>query len=139
MQTIEPMSRRPRPSDWERLGLRFEHLSPHLDRLERGAVDHVLRYFRAQSALLVRKRAELDRRARLTRGARAAVAALPPDPAGAYGRQRLRLADAAARDIEIMRLARRGWSNAMIGRRMGLHPTTVSKLIRRALALGRVR
>jgi DNA-binding NarL/FixJ family response regulator len=37
------------------------------------------------------------------------------------------------RDREIMRLARRGLSNAVIGARVGLHPVTVCKIIRRVL------
>jgi len=37
------------------------------------------------------------------------------------------------RDIEIMRLARRGWSNTEIAARLELHPNTVSRVIRREL------
>ena len=39
----------------------------------------------------------------------------------------------AARDIEIVRLARRGWSNAGIADRFGISPRTVSGIVRKAI------
>jgi DNA-binding CsgD family transcriptional regulator len=43
-------------------------------------------------------------------------------------RQRIEL-----RNREILRLARTGWTNRQLGEKYGLHPVTISRIIRRAL------
>jgi hypothetical protein len=48
-------------------------------------------------------------------------------------RRALREGERLARDREVMRLAHRGWSNDRIGKRLKLHPVTVSKIIGRIL------
>jgi DNA-binding NarL/FixJ family response regulator len=41
--------------------------------------------------------------------------------------------EVSARNIEIMRLASHGWNNHQIGDRFGLHPGSVSRIIRKML------
>lgn len=53
-----------------------------------------------------------------------------------YDRAGARQAKALAlikRNREVMRLATRGWSNELIGKRMKLHQVTVSKIVQRVL------
>ena len=56
----------------------------------------------------------------------------PPAFSRASPRQK-RALERIARNREIMRLAARGWSNDLIGRRVKLHPVTISKIIQRTL------
>lgn len=114
--------------EWQRLGLRFEQLSQHLDRLDRAALPHVTDYFASVATLLRRKRREIDKRERQMRAARAAAPPHPSYPDSPNGRRRRREAERAARAIEIMRLAARGWESATIGRRYGISAGTVSRI-----------
>ncbi len=69
--------------------------------------------------------------------AAAAEAGVPPETVLAHVRRRARdqaAADRRARDLAVMRLAGRGWRNAEIGARLGLHPHSVSRIVRRMLA-----
>jgi lambda repressor-like predicted transcriptional regulator len=47
--------------------------------------------------------------------------------------QTVRWARRVRRDIDVMRLARQGHSNAEIARRHGLHPSTISTIVQRVL------
>jgi DNA-binding NarL/FixJ family response regulator len=118
---------------WDRLGLRFEALSHHLDRLDREALPHVTRYFESVATLLRRKAREIDAQARQKREVARRLAQLPPWPDTPNGRRAQRIAERDKRDMEIMRLARRGWSNAMIGRRMELSAPQISRIVQKAL------
>ena len=48
----------------------------------------------------------------------------------------LKTAKRKARDIEILRLASRGWSNAEISDRVGLAPGSISRIVQRSLRAG---
>lgn len=61
-----------------------------------------------------------------------------PTPSARYWyehRQRAeRIALDEAREIEIMKLAGRGWTNCSIAARVGVHPATVGRIVKRRLA-----
>ena len=45
----------------------------------------------------------------------------------------IREAETKARAIAVMRLAARGWTNGRIGDKIGIHPTSVSRIVQRQL------
>lgn len=128
---MEPM--RKTRGRWDPLGLRFEVLSAHLAHLTPEATASVLRFFESQALLLRRRRDQLDKDRRQARAAERTVAKIPPSPATPHGRALLTAEAKRRRDLEVMRLAARGWQNPMIARRLGLHPSTVSKIVQRQL------
>ena len=121
----------------ERLGLRFEQLSQHLDQLDRPNLHHVAQYFTAVAVLLRRKRAQLDKGERVARENARVLAALPAYPDTPSGRRMRRAAEMKARNIELMRLAARGWSNDRLGRRFGISEGQVSRIVQGQLRLTR--
>jgi DNA-binding NarL/FixJ family response regulator len=105
---------------------RFEKLPSPLDHLPADALKAVAKAHQVLAALARNRAAEMADRERVwgkpsLRFSKAATE-----------RQKKRLAQ-ISRDREIMRLARRGLTNAVIGARVGLHPVTVSKIVQRIL------
>ncbi len=127
--------------EWHRLGLRFEELSGHLARLDIEPMRHVRNYHLSVASLLRRRIKEVERLQRIEREAQRKVRELderPFDDNHPWDRRRKRQALRRKRNMELMRLARRGWSNDQIARKLKLHPTTVSKIIQHELKLTRV-
>lgn len=84
-------------------------------------------------------------RARETGDVPAAIAAIACEAgvplATVEAHYRLQMRDQLAaelheRNVMIMRMAGRGWSNAAIAKRLELHPSTVSRIVRRGLGQG---
>jgi len=113
---------------------RFETLSSYFDGMSRDGIERLIRYNRAQVRLLVQRRRQIDADERRRALAAEAVAKIAPSPLSPYGRRLLRLRARQRRDLETVRLARRGWSNEMIGKRIGVAPSTVSRIVQRSLA-----
>lgn len=92
-----------------------------------------LAMFHATLSIMARERAAtLEKRAKEQAAASAEVRAMAlVDSPGV--RRALRERARQERDVAIMRLARRGWTNKMIGKKLGCHEVTVSKAIARVL------
>lgn len=108
---------------------------PLLVGLDAKSLRRLARYFRDQADHAARRAELLEHRARLERKLDRQFATAPylfPHEKRAAARK--------ARDIEIMRLARRGYSNKAIAEKTGLKsPQSVSRIIKKNLELNAAR
>ncbi len=132
-----PRPRAPRPSTAERLELRFQSLSPHLGRIDRGNLPHLILDLESRVALLRRRLRDLELKSRQQAKITADLDRVDrerdwraDDP---YSQKMRRREIRRARDIEIMRLAARGWPNDRIARKLALSPSQVSRIVQRLL------
>jgi len=108
------------------------------ERLDREAAERGARYSQARDYLAGALAEGLPPAAAVQRAAAAAgIAPATLQIVGRQARMARRDVDRFAREIEIMRLAARGRSNVEIGRDLGLHPGSVSRVLRRRLGPGR--
>lgn len=134
-----------RPHDLEALARAHDGVA---ESLRRAAIERAGDLARSERARrLIENLAQLpDAAARLARHAGVAPCAaaqqigaetgVPAETVAHYMKRRtdeLRRLARGRRDREVMRLARLGWSNAEIGRKLALHPSSVSRIVQKAL------